>query len=431
MPLTAEDLSHLTVPGICNIAKGSLPIPKHQRGRKEILVNYVLEHADAHLKGLLEEAVKACITDQPLKRKRTITEFQTRKARRAGDIEQDDHNTSRFLELPSDSAIRRCYEDFYDATSNSALKTMVCGICAREVSVMNDRLSMVDMSTLPTHRLTPLVPHPAHDKFLGGMLLEPRGVVVGPSGEKHVRVCGACRTELGKERNLPPKFSLANNLWIGQIPWELKKLTFPEQLLIAHLYPRVFVFKLYPKSAGYAHEPATLQRGMRGTVSTYDLNVNAVTEMLEGKLMPRPLTILSSLISVTYIGVGKLPKNWLRSTFRVRREAVASALAWLKTNNPKYYGDITISTDALRQLPDDDVPDEILSIVRQSSDVGILDQEGAGYVRTDDIGIPSKYLRNQKLLTIQLSSRCTRRRRPPVQRCNSDAKRGSRWRWWS
>ena len=57
MPLTAEDLSCLTVPVICNIAKGSLPIPKHQRGRKEILINYVLEHADAHLKGLLEEAV--------------------------------------------------------------------------------------------------------------------------------------------------------------------------------------------------------------------------------------------------------------------------------------------------------------------------------------------------------------------------------------
>jgi len=387
MPLTADDLSCLTVPVICNIAKGSLPIPKHQRGRKEILINYVLEHVDTHLKGLLEEAVKACTTNQPLKRKRAVTEFQTRKAQRAGDTEQDGHSTSRFLELPSNSAVRHCYKDFYNATSNSTLKTAVCGICAREVSVMNDGLSVVDMSTLPIHRLTPSVPHPAHDKFLGGMLLEPKGVVLGPSGEEQVHICAPCRTELGKGRDLPPKFSLANDLWIGQIPWELKKLTFPEQLLIAHLYPRVFVFKLYPKSTGYAHEPATLQRGMRGTVSTYDLNVNAVTEMLEGKLMPRPLTILSSLISVTYIGVGKLPKNWLRSTFRVRQEAMATALAWLKTNNPKYYGDITISTDALKRLPDNNVPDEILSIVRQSSDVGILDQEGAGYVRADDIGI--------------------------------------------
>ena len=108
--------------------------------------------------------------------------------------------------------------------------------------------------------------------------------------------------------------------------------------------------------------------------------------------MPRPLTILSSLISIMYIGVGKLPKNWLRSTFRVRREAVATALAWLKTNNPKYYGDIEICTESLKQLPDDDVPDEILSIVHQSDDVGILDQEGAGYTRTDDIGMKSIHL---------------------------------------
>jgi hypothetical protein len=386
MPLTAEDLSCLTVPSICSIVKDSLAIPKLQRRRKEVLVRYILEHADARLKGMLTEAVKACTTDQPLKRKRTVTEFQTRKVRRAGDIEQGDYDASRFLEVPPSSVIHRCYEDFYSATSNAALKSTVCGICAREVSVKNDGLSTMKIEALPAHRLTPAVPHPAHGKFLGGMLLEPKGVVIGPSGEEQVNICGSCRTELAKNRNLPPKFSLANNLWIGQVPWELKKLTFPEQLLIAHLYPRVFVFKLYPKSTGYAHDTATLQRGMRGTVSTYDLNVNAVTDMLGGKLMPRPLTILSSVISVTYIGLGKLPKNWLRSTFRVRREVVATALAWLKANNSKYYGDIEISADALKRLPEDDVPDEILSIVRQSSDIGLLDQEGAGYVRTDDIG---------------------------------------------
>jgi len=122
--------------------------------------------------------------------------------------------------------------------------------------------------------------------------------------------------------------------------------------------------------------------------------------------MPRPLAVLSSLISVTYIGVGKLPKNWLHSTFRVRREAVALALAWLKVNNPKYYGDITISTDALQRLPDDDVPDELLSIVRQSDDVEILDQEGAGYVRTDEIGTSSKYLAIYQSLTTRSLSAC-------------------------
>lgn len=311
MPLTANSLSHLTVPEIRSVAKGSFSIPKHQRGKKENLIRYVLEHADTCLKGMLEEAVKACLAGQPLKRKRTITEFQTRKAQRTTDFERDSHDTSRYLELPPSSIVHGCYEDLYNATSNAALETTVCGICAREVSVVNDGLSVVEIWRLPTHRLTPLVPHPAHNTFHNGILLEPSGIITGPLGDERVRVCGSCQRDLGKEQNLPPKFSLANNLWIGRVPWELKKLTFPEQLLIAHLYPRVFVFKLYPKSTGYAPEPATLQRGMRGNVSTYDLNVDAVTAMLEGSLMPHPLTILSALISVTYIGVGKLPKSWL------------------------------------------------------------------------------------------------------------------------
>ena len=371
MPLTAEGLSRLTVPAIFNITKGSLSIPDHQQRRKENIICYILEHADAHLKGILEEAVKACTTNQPLKRKRNVTEFQTCKAKRGGDVEQDSHDSSKFLELPSESAVHHCYQDFHDATSDAALKTTICGICAREVNVMNNSLSMTQIQDLPTHRLHPPIPHPTHDLLNGRMLLEPEGVIMDPSGKKRVQVCGSCWTELNKDRTLPPKFSLANNLWIGRVPWELKKLTFPEQLLITHIYPRVFIFKLYLKLATHGQQPATLQRGMRGTVSSYNLNVDAAAAMVEGKLMPRPLSVLSSVISITYIGIGKLPKNWLHSTFCVRREAVASALAWLKANNPKYYGDIAISADELKRLPNDGIPDKILSIVQQSDDVGI------------------------------------------------------------
>ena len=128
---------------------------------------------------------------------------------------------------------------------------------------------------------------------------------------------------------------------------------------------------------------------MKGTVSSYDLNVNTAAAMVEGKLMPCPLSVLSSVISITYISIGKLPKNWLHSTFYVWQEAMASVLAWLKANNPKYCSNIVISPNGLKRLPDDGIPDEILSIVRQSNDLGILDQEGAGYVCTDNIGISS------------------------------------------
>ena len=132
-------------------------------------------------------------------------------------------------------------------------------------------------------------------------------------------LCGACWAELKgfgpKNRRedgmfRPPKFSLANNLWIGDIPWQLRVLSFPEQLLISHLYCWVYVFKLFPKASG-GSDLSGLQRGMRGTVCAYDLDMAGISSMITGNLMPRPLLILSSLISVTFIGLGDLPKSWI------------------------------------------------------------------------------------------------------------------------
>ncbi|KAJ7187071.1 hypothetical protein C8R46DRAFT_809901, partial [Mycena filopes] len=171
-------------------------------------------------------------------------------------------------------------------------------------------------------------------------------------------ICRECSDSLAKGGKNPPKYALANNLWLGRTPWELEILTFPEQLLIALLYPRVYVFKLHPRCAGRM-DPNTLQRGMRGTVSTYNLDTDGVVSMLAGDLMPRPPAVLASVISVTYIGLGDLPKNWLQSTFRVRRKVVSDALSWLKRNNPKYYGDIKIDPARIAALPEDDVPEEI------------------------------------------------------------------------
>ena len=266
---------------------------------------------------------------------------------------------------------------------DTALELVVCAVCARECGRQADKVSSVALDEIPSpSRLIPRQPHQRHTLF-NGMLLQPEGIV-RQGEDPAANICGECLRDLQKETQLPPKFSLANDLWVGAVPAELGCLTFPEQLLIAHLYPRVYVFKLFPKSGGGPTDG--MQRGMRGNVSTYELSVEAMTTMVEGKLMPRPPMILPSLIAITYIGAGNIPKKWLHSTFRVRRHHVARALRWLQNNNPKYYGDITIGEDQLNQLPEDDVPDEILGLIRQSDDTGLVDQESSGYVRTEDIG---------------------------------------------
>ena len=58
-------------------------------------------------------------------------------------------------------------------------------------------------------------------------------------------MCGDCRCAL--ERSTLPKFTLANNLCLGDMPFELTGLMILEQLLIACHYLWCYIFKLFPQ----------------------------------------------------------------------------------------------------------------------------------------------------------------------------------------
>ena len=124
---------------------------------------------------------------------------------------------------------------------------------------------------------------------------------------------------------------------------------------------------------------------MRGNVSLYELNMDSIMSMLEGSLIPQPPAILTSIITITFIGIGFLPKNCLWNTFRVQWWAIIEALQWLKKHNPKYYGNIEISQEWLGVLPDEDIPSEIIDVVHQSTDVGVVDQESDRYVPREEM----------------------------------------------
>ena len=299
-------------------------------------------------------------------------------------LNREQYDKDKYLDLPGWDDVKQNYRDFYKATSNAAVCLTICAVCAREVGQIEDEVTVLALDELPNaQRLCPILKHTAHDLF-DGKLLEPKGVSTEECGKYRVNVCMSCHKSLSKETpNTPPPLSLANNKWIGRIPVEISDLTFPEQLLIAHLYPRVYVFKLFPKNAG-GIDPSKLQRAMGGTVTTFELDMSGIVSMLEGNLMPRSPALLASLISVTFIGLGRLPKSWLCQFFRVRRRKVHAALCWFKENNPKYYGGIEIDQGRLAQLPEDDVPEELLTIIRQSTETGIIDHESAGYVPIND-----------------------------------------------
>lgn len=330
-------ISQLAIRDILARLKGVLTFSRQERQNKDSLLDRVLNHASQeHLEFLREVArqkmegqvVRGSEGSRGLKRKRTRQGDQRRTARQLDDdISEgvEEYDPSKFLELPANDELKNCYTRFWKATCNAALEMDTCGVCARECSIIENELSEVPLEKLPNvHRLIPKKSHPAHDLF-NGKLLEPTGI--RPEGNCFiVSICSCCSEELKKAGDRPPRHSLANRLWIGRVPWQLQVLTFPEQMLIALLYPRVYVFKLFPKRQGGVRNTSMLQRAMRGNVSTYDLDMGGIASMVEGKLMPHPPALLASLISVTFIGLGELPKNWIHSTFRVRRQVVSDAL---------------------------------------------------------------------------------------------------------
>ena len=94
--------------------------------------------------------------------------------------------------------------------------------------------------------------------------------------------------------------------------------------------------------------------------------------------------ISPSVISIMFVGQGKLPLRKLHHLFRVRRQVFSMALVWLKTHNPKYYENIIIDVQSMSQLLENNICLEIAAVIRQTEDEGLIDQESSGYVPLSD-----------------------------------------------
>ena len=395
---TDEDDHHwsvLTVREIVDTASKDMTIPaKVRKAKKSAIIEYIEGEGNIIVQYTLtrraDERKEDLHNKEVRKRKRKEEVLQQRKAiklQAEADEDRDDaRDLSKYLELPSDEVVLQCYQDFYDATSNAPFVQAICGVCARNVFVKECPVQAVKLSDLPgSQRLVPHHPHPQHDLY-DGKLLQPEGVSVNDFNETMVNICWDCSKDLRRKSDKPPRLSLANNLWVGKIPWQLLTMTQPEQMLITPVFTRIYVYRLHTKNATYQPDPSLLQSALRGTVSTYPLDINAASSMVQGDFLPRCPKELPSVIAITFIGRGKIPLNQLVKMFRVRRQIVLDALLWLKEHNPKYYEHISIAFDVAMELPEDGIPVELLRVICQDKDVGVLDEQNDTYVphRQDD-----------------------------------------------
>lgn len=297
-----------------------------------------------------------------------------------------------FLEVVPEDVVKDCVVRFIERTGNNSLRNVICVSCSRRV--WQNHSQFVVLNDIPNRdRLRPAKSHRRH-QLTSGILLYKGGFVDFNQGF----ICLDCISYLG--RDLTPPLSLANNMWIGkfpsiynyrvthcitgEIPFDLKILTFSEHILIARYFPCAYIIKLFPKDCkGRSFKSSQLHSGLKGNVSTYPLDTSAVAEWIDGRTMPPSVGILSSIVGITFVGPNNLPERTLPSIFNVRHDRVRAALCFLLTENP-IFRDIVISENRLSELPINGVPDELFNVTRYSDDVSSLNREQDGYIPSQD-----------------------------------------------
>lgn len=281
-----------------------------------------------------------------------------------------------FLTVATTDVYHGCLIEFIDATSNEALRQAVCMICAQRWFFRETRLCAVQ--DIPNKGRLECDPTNVHAVPTMGLLLHRRALFL--KDEKLCgQICVECWRDLAVKDDIP-LYSLANRMWIGDVPTALRILTLPERLLIALYIPIAFVVKLYPKTLwGERWDEDLLAEGLRGNVSTYRLNTDLLASRILGAALPHDASVLSSCIVITFVGPRKKPEKTLKGLFRVRRRRVADALYWLHENN-SLWQNITIDMRRIAALPEDDVPEDLADVVRVQPDISTVQKESAGYV---------------------------------------------------
>jgi hypothetical protein len=151
------------------------------------------------------------------------------------------------------------------------------------------------------------------------------------------QICDTCRKDIRKGK--VPRLALANNLWLGKVPDELKKLRFVEKILISRVRHTCAFVKV-----------ASGMRKMKANVVAFESPIPKIYSVL-----PPPREDLDEVLAILFTGPSKpTSEDFSRTPFLVRRNAVIAALEWLKLNHADY-AKIEISREHMDQY-DEDMP---------------------------------------------------------------------------
>ena len=238
----------------------------------------------------------------------------------------------------TDKDHHRIISNYCTALDPSNFHESGCAVCGRLTPLnMSSSIDNFDLGYLSTYadKVTRKQRRSINDPIEG---------ISGPVADFSCRiVCAEC-SECVKKKKLP-KISLANGLWIGEIPKILKELTFAEKLLIARVRTNRYAIKV--------------QSGMHKTKCNIVAFENPVPQIYEA--LPPPASDIEEVFAVLFFR--STPPSEKESKeiplYNVRRRKVQEALEWLKLNHVEYQK-INISQDNLKQYPENGSPVSVM-----------------------------------------------------------------------
>ncbi|KDR75359.1 hypothetical protein GALMADRAFT_69351, partial [Galerina marginata CBS 339.88] len=144
------------------------------------------------------------------------------------------------------------------------------------------------------------------------------------------RICQTCNKSLVK--GMRPKFSLANGLWLGEVPEVLSSLRFAERILISRIRHNYCVVRV-----------ASGGRKLKANAIMFSNPMQKIYNKL-----PPPLAEMDEVLAYVYTGPTKPTHDDLKRT------------PLLVLLNHVGYSDLVIDQQALNTYPDDDAPVSIL-----------------------------------------------------------------------
>lgn len=132
---------------------------------------------------------------EQIRKEQETRERRAEKARRIRQEAREAALTGEFLDLPSPDEQLNAYTRFYAATSNEALKQLICAVCARMLNAIDAGIVPLNVVDIPNrNRLQPNIPHAAHH-LTNGCLLEAKGCFQDGS-ETVANICRECLYDL-------------------------------------------------------------------------------------------------------------------------------------------------------------------------------------------------------------------------------------------